>query len=311
MNDAVRLSSRLVEQQSDHPPYRESCAASQIYLASVLRVLGRLDEEAQAYRQAAEDYAGLCEALPGVALFEQSRAITRMDYGNLLFKLGRVRDTEAELNQACASLEDLMQAHPEFPRYRDEWACCCMNLGEFLRDRGEYGLAESLMQGALAAFETLIQDRRGDAGQEVVKYAEGLALCRNQIGQLLTCGARMPRPFGPSRPPSRDCPPCRRGPRPARIGWPLSISSAACCWLTWERKRSPSPNSARPGTSAKLAAAAGSGCQYRASAWLLILCPHEGLAILAKRCAWPRRSAPRFLEMPTTKRCGAVVVPQR
>ena len=104
MNDAVRLSSRLVEQQSDHPPYRESPPRVADLLGERPAGSRTIKQGAWAYRQAAEDYAALCEALPGVALFEESLAITRMDYGNLLFKLGRVGEAEAELNQACAVL---------------------------------------------------------------------------------------------------------------------------------------------------------------------------------------------------------------
>lgn len=182
---AASLSSRLAQQQPDHPAYRESRAATQIYLAGALRVLGRFEEEAQAYRQATEDYTALCAALPGVTLLEESLAITRMDLGNLLAKLGRVQEAETELNRACEALEELMRAHPDIPRYRDAWACCCDNLGDLLRERGKSALAETLLEGAIAAFQTLVADGRSDAGPGVVKYTEGLALCRSHLGQLL------------------------------------------------------------------------------------------------------------------------------
>jgi serine/threonine-protein kinase len=185
MQAAIGASTKLADAEPDNPQYLEARAVSQIYLATVLRLLGRLDDEAQAYRRAIADYTALCTALPGVALFEESRAITQLDSGNLLYKQGRVVEAETDLSQARTVLARLVRDHPDFARYREALACCDDNLSELRRERGDFDRAEELSQQAIQAFEELLQGAGEDGGPQLVKCAVSLAVARSHLGQVL------------------------------------------------------------------------------------------------------------------------------
>lgn len=136
-------------------------------------------------RRAIADYTALCTALPGVALFEESRAITQLDCGNLLYKQGRVVEAETDLSQARAVLTRLVRDHPDFARYREALACCDDNLSELRRERGDFDRAEELSQQAIQAFEEVLRGATDDCSAELVKCAVSLAVARSHLGQVL------------------------------------------------------------------------------------------------------------------------------
>jgi eukaryotic-like serine/threonine-protein kinase len=182
---AIRIADQLIAHEPDNPRHWQWRAVGQVYLVDALRVLGRADEEAAASRQAIETYRQLCTALPGVASFEASLAITQLNHGNLLVQLGSIAEAEAELTEARVLAERLALQHPDFPAYRDAQAGCLALLGELLRDRGETQQAETLMRAAIRIFEDLISGAAGDGEQAPAGYRESLAVCRCHLARLL------------------------------------------------------------------------------------------------------------------------------
>jgi tetratricopeptide (TPR) repeat protein len=177
---AASLAARLVTRDPHDPRYLELLADCQNYLAVCLRTIGRSDEEEDAYRQAIEHYAALCQALPAVADFEERLAITRTNRGSLLHKLGRVKDAEAELNEAQTILDRLVSRNPDVARCRSYQACCRDTLGQLHRDRGQLSQAQAAFRDAIKSYEALAASDR-----ESVEHAERLALCRSHLGQTL------------------------------------------------------------------------------------------------------------------------------
>jgi serine/threonine-protein kinase len=182
---SIRLAGQLADQQPDNPRHWKWRADAQIYLASVLRELGRVDDEAEAYQQASETYRTLCTVLPGVTDFESSLALTLLDHGGLLYQLGRVQEAEKQLTEARAAAERLKQLHPDTSEYRDTWALSTDTLAELLRDRGEFEKAEAMFGEAIRTYEELLPSVSNKSAEARVKYAESLALCRSHLAQSL------------------------------------------------------------------------------------------------------------------------------
>ncbi len=182
---AIRIADRLMAHEPDNPRHWDWRAVGLVYLTDALRVLGRADEEAAASRQAIETYRQLCTALPGVARFESSLAITQLNYGNLLVQLGRIAEAESQLNEARELAERLVQQHSDFLVYRDTLAGCLALLGELHRDRGDDEQAESLLRGAIQIFEGIISEAEADGQPAPADYRESLAACQSHLARLL------------------------------------------------------------------------------------------------------------------------------
>jgi tetratricopeptide (TPR) repeat protein len=144
-----------------------------------------VDDEAEAYRQAAETYRTLCSALPGVADFESSLALTLLDQGGLLYQLGRIGEAETALTEARAAAGRLTQLYPDISEYRDTWALSTDTLAELLRDRGEFEKAEAMFGEAIRMYEELQPSLVDESAAPRVKHAESLALCRSHLAQSL------------------------------------------------------------------------------------------------------------------------------
>ncbi len=78
-------------------------AGTSVSLAIVLGILGRRQEQASVYERALADYDELKRSLPGVALFQESLAITRIDLGSLLDESACVQEAETQLIEANSS----------------------------------------------------------------------------------------------------------------------------------------------------------------------------------------------------------------
>jgi tetratricopeptide (TPR) repeat protein len=152
-------------------------AHAKLYLASVLRPLGRYEEERLAYDEALVDIEKLCATLPDVPDYLTYRAQTQLDYALLLHLMRDCPSAKKMLEAALPWLERVANASSN-PQEVFELAIGRDALGEVLRDLGDAEAARQLHALAGQSLARLATDF-----PMVPEYRFRRALNRSYFGQ--------------------------------------------------------------------------------------------------------------------------------
>ncbi len=179
-DEAVAMFHELQQAEPDNLEYLEGQVATRTLLASVLRRLGREQDERRVLEQNLQTYQILLTQRPHAPLYRHRLALVHADLGSLLFQTGDTKAAEQELTAALTELAALISEFPGVPEYHDHQASCRSALGEVYRDLGRTTDARLLLERAVRTYAQLAEQVPDRVG-----YRSRQAMCRCQLARVL------------------------------------------------------------------------------------------------------------------------------
>jgi tetratricopeptide (TPR) repeat protein len=185
LRQAISIREKLITQQPDQLELRGQLAQSWVNLGSILYAQRRSKDAEQAFHRALEalDPTELEKLSPGSPLppkYEQVRAQSLNNVGDLYRAGGRLAEAESAFRQALAIKEKLAKQFPSVPQFSQEVARSLSNLGVLLLVSDRPADAQKALENSIEIYERLAAEF-GD----MPKYAVEVAGTYSNLGRLL------------------------------------------------------------------------------------------------------------------------------